>query len=370
MSDNESGSMPITSEMIEALRKLGSPSSRPPRLQVLRSFEREPLLDFIVRAKRMFNSDPDLKIIDWLSGEVCYKLESHDVNLEDTKAVLAHLDNIEKLRAESRYQHSIARLSNELTFSTDANSGKEAITEFFFKVREILGPEKAKNKKTQKTAIKAIIKRLPKYFEINQENFDDLFPHVTTVEELEKALQILSPIEDASIRQRRSHSKALTLHSQNITNNAVQNSVQDGLTSPITLDTGNFFEPIERMIIALNSIQSSMNKCYHCGATDHYAAECPAANKTPNRTPKSNNNNFSNRNNFRKNNNFNQKPARIIMCFQPKADPVEFVEVLGRGEWHIVRGVLDSGAGQTIGSVKAHEKYCSMTFPPPIQIYK
>eukprot|EP00924_Labyrinthula_sp_SR-Ha-C_P003640 augustus_masked-scaffold_3-processed-gene-1.52-mRNA-1 protein AED:1.00 eAED:1.00 QI:0/-1/0/0/-1/1/1/0/456 len=364
MSDNDSGSMPITSEMLEALRKLGSPSSRPPRLQVLRSFDIEPLLDFIVRAKRMFKSDPDLKIIDWLSGEVCYKLESHDVNLEDTKAVLEHLDSIEKLRAESRYQHSIARLANELKFPQNANSGKEAITKFFFKIREILGPEKSKNIKTQKTAIKSIIKKLPKYFQVNSENFNDLFPHVNTVEDLEKTLQVLAPIEDANIRQRRSSSKALTLHSQAVSNSTNLPQSNDSIVSPMSFNTNTFFEPIERMIIALNSIQANMNRCYNCGGTDHYAAQCTAANKPSNFTPRSNTLSSSNRSKNFRNPKKGMKPPRLIMCFQPKADPVEFVEVFGRGEWHTVKGVLDSGAGQTIGSIKSHERFCSMIFPP------
>eukprot|EP00924_Labyrinthula_sp_SR-Ha-C_P003520 snap_masked-scaffold_97-processed-gene-0.13-mRNA-1 protein AED:1.00 eAED:1.00 QI:0/-1/0/0/-1/1/1/0/88 len=68
--------VPLTTDMLEALKKLGSSSSEPPCLQVLGNFNRGTLLDFIVRAKRMYKNDPDLKIIDWLSGKICYKLET------------------------------------------------------------------------------------------------------------------------------------------------------------------------------------------------------------------------------------------------------------------------------------------------------
>eukprot|EP00924_Labyrinthula_sp_SR-Ha-C_P010211 snap_masked-scaffold_23-processed-gene-0.19-mRNA-1 protein AED:1.00 eAED:1.00 QI:0/-1/0/0/-1/1/1/0/143 len=133
---------PLTANILEALKKLSSPFLEPPCLYVLINLDKERLINFIVRAKRMYRIAPDLRIIDWISGKICYKLETHYTDLENIEAVLEHLESIEKLRAESRYQYNIAQLGNELDFPKDANNQKDAFTELFFKVCEIWGREK------------------------------------------------------------------------------------------------------------------------------------------------------------------------------------------------------------------------------------
>eukprot|EP00924_Labyrinthula_sp_SR-Ha-C_P006891 augustus_masked-scaffold_8-processed-gene-3.0-mRNA-1 protein AED:1.00 eAED:1.00 QI:0/-1/0/0/-1/1/1/0/102 len=84
----------INAELVEALRRLGSPSIRPTRFEILTTLDREPLLNFIIRFKRARQKDPSLEIAEWLGGTVSYKIESHGIDLDNTSEVLKHLESI------------------------------------------------------------------------------------------------------------------------------------------------------------------------------------------------------------------------------------------------------------------------------------
>eukprot|EP00924_Labyrinthula_sp_SR-Ha-C_P000685 augustus_masked-scaffold_7-processed-gene-0.45-mRNA-1 protein AED:1.00 eAED:1.00 QI:0/0/0/0/1/1/6/0/651 len=137
---------------------------RPPKLETLKSLDREPLLDFLVRFKRARAKDPSMDVSEWLRGQVIYNIRSHGINVDNTEAVLQHLDNIEKLQAESRIKHSISWLRKELQWPSEAQSGLEAIRIFILRAREILGPDRNLSKGAQKGVIKTLVKILPQYF--------------------------------------------------------------------------------------------------------------------------------------------------------------------------------------------------------------
>eukprot|EP00924_Labyrinthula_sp_SR-Ha-C_P006883 augustus_masked-scaffold_8-processed-gene-3.1-mRNA-1 protein AED:1.00 eAED:1.00 QI:0/0/0/0/1/1/3/0/500 len=48
---------------------------------------------------------------------------------------------------------------------------------------------------------------------------------------------------------------------------------------------------------------------------------------------------------------------------QPRADPVEFLELMDGPNGVKVKGILDSGAAKTIGNVRYHKRFCSMLHP-------
>eukprot|EP00924_Labyrinthula_sp_SR-Ha-C_P006892 snap_masked-scaffold_8-processed-gene-3.26-mRNA-1 protein AED:1.00 eAED:1.00 QI:0/-1/0/0/-1/1/1/0/80 len=79
----------------------------------------------------------------------------------------------------------------------NTENGIESIRHFIMQVKEILGPERNLNPQSNKTVIKNIVKKLPGYFQINDTNYLDLFPKVSTLDDFAHSLKLLEPIEDA-----------------------------------------------------------------------------------------------------------------------------------------------------------------------------
>eukprot|EP00924_Labyrinthula_sp_SR-Ha-C_P016354 augustus_masked-scaffold_6-processed-gene-0.7-mRNA-1 protein AED:1.00 eAED:1.00 QI:0/0/0/0/1/1/2/0/281 len=250
----------INAELVEALRRLGSSSIRPPILEILTTLDREPLLNFIIRFKRARQKDPSLEISEWLGGTILYKIQSHEIDLDNTGEVLKHLD--------------IGCLSSELKWPTKTESGTESIRKFIIQAKEILGPERSLNPQSHKAVIKNIVKKLPGYFQINDTNYLDLFPKVSTLDDFAQSLELLAPIEDVEIRKRRNGS-ALTLHTANLSANLDHTPSPSPTSQNLTLISEN---PVERVILALNRLETKLDnisRCLNCGAADHFIANWP-----------------------------------------------------------------------------------------------
>eukprot|EP00924_Labyrinthula_sp_SR-Ha-C_P014577 augustus_masked-scaffold_34-processed-gene-1.18-mRNA-1 protein AED:1.00 eAED:1.00 QI:0/0/0/0/1/1/2/0/453 len=335
----------INAEFVEALRRLGSPSIRPPRLEILTTLDREPLLNSIIRFKRARQKDPSLEIAEWLGGTVSYKIQLHEIDLNNTSEVLKHLESIEKMRAESLFAHSIGRLSSELKWPTNTESGIESIRHFIVQAKEILGPERSLNPQSHKGVIKNTVKKLPGCFQINDTNYLDLFPKVSTLDDFAQSLESLTPIEDAEIRKKRNGS-ALTLHTANHSANLDHTPSPSPTSQNLTLISEN---PVERVILSLNRLETKLdniNKCFNCGATDHFIANCPEQRQVGSMQ--------SNRRTM---------AQRKMPVMQPRADPVEFLELMDGPNWLKVKGILDSGAAKTIENVRHHKRFCCMLHP-------
>eukprot|EP00924_Labyrinthula_sp_SR-Ha-C_P009565 augustus_masked-scaffold_2-processed-gene-27.9-mRNA-1 protein AED:1.00 eAED:1.00 QI:0/-1/0/0/-1/1/1/0/118 len=91
----------LDESLIEAIKQLGSPTVRPPRLEKLTSLDRESLTDFVIRFKRARNRNPLMEINEWLSGTVFLNIRAHGVNPDDTLATLKHLENILKIQNDT-----------------------------------------------------------------------------------------------------------------------------------------------------------------------------------------------------------------------------------------------------------------------------
>eukprot|EP00924_Labyrinthula_sp_SR-Ha-C_P007790 snap_masked-scaffold_28-processed-gene-3.27-mRNA-1 protein AED:1.00 eAED:1.00 QI:0/-1/0/0/-1/1/1/0/258 len=246
---------------------------RPPKLEALKSIDREPLLDFLVIFKRARAKDPSMDVSEWLRGQVIYNIRSHGINVDNTEAVLQHLDNIEKLQAESRIKHSISRLRKKLQWPSEAQNRLEAARIFILRARDILGPDRNLSKGAQKGVIKTLVEILPQYFSVNDRNFLDTFPEVTTISDFARHLKKMTPTEDAMIRSRGivSIPSYIPVQKQDIlqvtqplveTNNALMNL--------------SMVKPVEKVVISLNVIQTRLEakRCFLCGDEGHFVTLC------------------------------------------------------------------------------------------------
>eukprot|EP00924_Labyrinthula_sp_SR-Ha-C_P009250 augustus_masked-scaffold_2-processed-gene-17.48-mRNA-1 protein AED:1.00 eAED:1.00 QI:0/0/0/0/1/1/3/0/523 len=351
-----------------AKRTDNTPDAINAELEILTTLDREPLLSFIIRFKRARQKDPSLEIAEWLGGTVSYKIQSHEIDLNNTSEVLKHLESIERMRAESLFVHSIGRLSSELKWPTNTESGIESIRHFIIQAKEILGPERSLNPQSHKAVIKNIVKKLPGYFQKNDTNYLDLFPKVSILDDFAQSLELLAHIEDAEIRKKRNDS-ALTLHTANLSANLDHTPSPSPTSQNLTLISEN---PVERVILALNRLETKLdniNRCFNCGATDHFIANCPEQRQvgsmsTPQRqsyVQASGQN--TNPRSTRRQSNRRTMAQRKMPVMQPRADPVEFLELMDGPNWLKVKGILDSGAAKTIENVRHHNRFCCMLHP-------
>ena len=83
--DSNMGTEQLLAALLSRLQLPTSPSSgdpKPPKLEILKSLERDDLQDFIIRFERAKKrASYSLDVVEWISGAILYKIKSHGVDL-------------------------------------------------------------------------------------------------------------------------------------------------------------------------------------------------------------------------------------------------------------------------------------------------
>eukprot|EP00924_Labyrinthula_sp_SR-Ha-C_P014507 snap_masked-scaffold_94-processed-gene-0.25-mRNA-1 protein AED:1.00 eAED:1.00 QI:0/-1/0/0/-1/1/1/0/280 len=196
--------------------------------------------------------------------------------------------------------------------------------------------------------IRILIQALPAYFNLTYEDFKEEFPESRDLVTFEQALEKYAAVEDVHIRSRRARKGGPRQKNPNI--RIMSAEVKPG-------------EMEKQKCSRCGSLEHKFRSCpevtcFNCRGKGHIARNCPQ----PRRQRKSGTRKVGAQN-------VTDSEAEHILVQNAKFTHSDIIELQNYdNSWSRVKGVLDSGAGKTIGSLKLHKKFCgtSRKLNPPI----
>eukprot|EP00924_Labyrinthula_sp_SR-Ha-C_P001308 snap_masked-scaffold_7-processed-gene-19.42-mRNA-1 protein AED:1.00 eAED:1.00 QI:0/-1/0/0/-1/1/1/0/327 len=239
-------------------------------------------------------------------------------------------------------------LREKLSWPVECATGEEALAVFMHEARALVGKVKISQRPVQEQMIRILIQALPAYFNLTYEDYKEEFPESRDLETFEQALEKYAAVEDVHNRSRRARKGGSRQKDPNIRIMSAEVKVSD-MGNPKCSRCGS----LEHKFRSYPEVT-----CFNCREKAHMARDCPK----PKRQRKQGTQIVGSQN-------VTDSEAEHILVQNAKFTHSDIIELQNYdNSWSRVKGVLDNGAGKTIGSLKLHKKFCgtSRKLKPPI----